>query len=341
MPKAIPLLLMWASTLPKSPSVDGLPRRISRSSPSATTTVNFTTDLTYNGKNQNLVKNATTTGGTLMYRLTQTHEWQAGLATVATGKDAGDYHIQYYVKADANSNYADSEVQTATVTIQQKDITVTITPNGGTYGNVSPATAVLNDVISGDDVSPALTYTGNSNSGQSFINSSTVPTDAGGYVVSAGLTGTDAGNYNLTGSTDESFHVQRANPNLNVTAVPEKNYGDADFTLEVTKNGDSALTYESSDTSILTVDVDGNVTLHKAGTATITVKVAQTANYYGDTKTVDVTVKKVSGNLEVTILSVLRPTAMHRSLSEQNPPPEPCLIRAAMRMLLPLPLTAP
>lgn len=271
--------------------------------PVATTTVNFTTDLTYNGKNQNLVKNATTTGGTLMYRLNETDEWQAGLVMLATGKDAGDYHIQYYVKADANSNYADSEVQTATVTIQQKDITVTITPNGGTYGNVSPATAVLNDVISGDDVSPALTYTGNSNSGQSFINSSTVPTDAGGYVVSAGLTGTDAGNYNLTGSTDESFHVQRANPNLSVTAVPEKNYGDANFTLEVTKNGDGALTCESSDTSILTVDVDGNVTLHKAGTATITVKVAQTANYYGDTKTVDVTVKKVSGNLEVTILS--------------------------------------
>ena len=361
--------------------------------PVATTTVNFTTDLTYNGKNQYLVKNATTIGGTLMYRLNETDEWQAGLVMLATGKDAGDYHIQYYVKADANSNYADSEVQTATVTIQQKEvtvdgitahdktydgtttatlncteatfsglcngdsltvtasatfadenvgeskgveisgltlggtsagnyklaeqgnqetaeasimkknITVTITPNGGTYGNVTPATAVLNDVISGDDVSPALTYTGNSNSGQSFINSSTVPTDAGGYVVSAGLTGTDAGNYNLTGSTDESFHVQRANPNLSVTAVPEKNYGDANFTLEVTKNGDGALTYESSDTSILTVDVDGNVTLHKAGTATITVKVAQTANYYGDTKTVDVTVKKVSGNLGVTILS--------------------------------------
>ena len=347
--------------------------------PVATTTVNFTTDLTYNGKNQYLVKNATTTGGTLMYRLNETDEWQAGLVMLATGKDAGDYHIQYYVKANANSNYADSEVQTATVTIQQKEvtvdgisvhdktydgtttatlncteatfsglcngdsltvtasatfadenvgeskgveisgltlggtsagnyklaeqgnqetaeasimkknITVTITPNGGTYGNVTPATAVLNDVISGDDVSPALTYTGNSNSGQSFINSSTVPTDAGGYVVSAGLTGTDAGNYNLTGSTDESFHVQRANPNLSVTAVPEKNYGDAPFSLGA-ESTTGTVSYKSSNEDVVTVAADGTVTIHNKGMAIITVSVPEGDNHTTVSKKISITV---------------------------------------------------
>lgn len=81
----------------------------------ASANVKFAADLTYNGQNQNLVLNATTTGGTLMYRLSDTDEWKAGLVML-TGKDAEDYHIQYYVKAKAN--YADSEVQTATVTIQ-------------------------------------------------------------------------------------------------------------------------------------------------------------------------------------------------------------------------------
>lgn len=58
----------------------------------ASANVKFAADLTYNGQNQNLVLNATTTGGTLMYRLSDTDEWKAGLVML-TGKDAGDYHI--------------------------------------------------------------------------------------------------------------------------------------------------------------------------------------------------------------------------------------------------------
>lgn len=355
----------------------------------ASANVKFAADLTYNGQNQNLVLNATTTGGTLMYRLSDTDEWKAGLVML-TGKDAGDYHIQYYVKAKAN--YADSEVQTATVTIQpyavrvfgirvkdktydgttdatldyshvtvsiidgrkptvtatgtfadknagtdkmvhisnitlsgdaaknyklaksgnqdsatanilRKDVTVTINPNGGTYGNVKPATASLNGVVSGDDVSTTLSYSGNTNNGTTIQNATNAPTEAGSYRVNAGLAGKDMGNYKLTGSTEEKFDVLRADPKLNVTAVPEKKYGDENFKLEVTKKGEGALSYTSSNTNVLTVDEKGNVTLHKAGSATITVKLAKTDNYLGDTKTVDVKVKKVSGHLEVTTLS--------------------------------------
>lgn len=353
----------------------------------ATTNVNFATDLTYNGKNQNLVKNATTTGGTLMYRLNNTDEWQAGLVML-TGKEAGDYHIQYYVKADAN--YADSTEQTATVTIKQKEVTVDgitaqdktydgkttamldcskavfdgivsgddltitasgafedrnagtgktvtisgitlsgdaaknyklaetgnqttttanidpetltvdITSGGGTYGGtITPASAALTGLVDGESVTPVLTYTGTSNDGTAH-NSTEVPTKAGTYTVTAAITD---GNYVLTGTNTAKFEVNRADPALSVTAVPEKNYGDASFKLEVSRNGNGALTYESNNTSVLTVDAEGNVTLHKAGNATITVKVDQTANYNADTKTVDVTVKKVSGNLEVTTLS--------------------------------------
>ena len=83
--------------------------------------VTFAEGLAYNGKNQYLVERTTTVGGTLMYRLSDAEEWQAGLVMLSK-KDAGDYTIQYYVKGDANHN--DSEVKTATVTIQQKELTV-------------------------------------------------------------------------------------------------------------------------------------------------------------------------------------------------------------------------
>lgn len=52
----------------------------------ASANVKFAADLTYNGQNQNLVLNATTTGGTLMYRLSDTDEWKAGLVML-TGKE--------------------------------------------------------------------------------------------------------------------------------------------------------------------------------------------------------------------------------------------------------------
>lgn len=83
--------------------------------------VTFAEGLAYNGKNQYLVERTTTVGGTLMYRLSDAEEWQAGLVMLSK-KGAGDYTIQYYVKGDANHN--DSEVKTATVTIQQKELTV-------------------------------------------------------------------------------------------------------------------------------------------------------------------------------------------------------------------------
>ena len=351
--------------------------------------VTFAEGLVYNGKNQYLVERATTVGGTLMYRLSDAEEWQAGLVMLSK-KDAGDYTIQYYVKGDANHN--DSEVKNATVTIQQKEltvsgitiqdkaydgntdakvasdctpavdglvgndtvtlkvtavfdtkdagedktvsltyeledstgnykladtghqttatasitpkeITVSITPNGGVYGGtIVPASAVLTGVVDGETVDVTLTYTGTANDGTVY-QSTEAPAKAGTYTVTATIA--DA-NYTLKTPNTAEFTVNRADPGLSISAVPDKNYGDDSFQLEVTQNGDGALTYESDDTDVLTVDENGQVTIKKAGTATIRVSVAETANYKEDTKTVEVTVNKVSGSLEVTALSYVK-----------------------------------
>ncbi len=351
--------------------------------------VTFAEGLAYNGKNQYLVERTTTVGGTLMYRLSDAEEWQAGLVMLSK-KDAGDYTIQYYVKGDANHN--DSEVKTATVTIQQKELTVSgvtiqdkvydgntnakvasdctpavnglvgkdtvtlkvtavfdtkdvgedktvsltyeledstgnykladtghqitatasvtpreiavsITPNGGVCGEtIIPASAVLTGVLEGETVEVTLTYTGTANDGTVY-QSTDAPAKAGAYTVTATIT--DA-NYTLKTPNTAEFTVNRADPGLSVSAVPDKNYGDDSFQLDVTQNGDGALAYESDDTDVLTVDENGQVTIKKAGTATIRVKVAETANYKEDTKTVEVTVNKVSGSLEVTTLSYVK-----------------------------------
>lgn len=74
----------------------------------------------------------------------------------AQHKNAGTYEAT--ATKVSNQNYKLPEDVTTSYTIKPKDITVTITPNGGTYGEkITGATAKLNDVESGDHPEVTLT----------------------------------------------------------------------------------------------------------------------------------------------------------------------------------------
>lgn len=103
---------------------------------------------------------------------------------------------------DSAANYvlAESGNQTeTTATITAKEVIVTITPNGGTYGSVTAATAELPGAVEGDNVPVTLTYTGND------YNSTTVPVNAGSYTVTASIADS---NYVLTGKTTANFVIE-------------------------------------------------------------------------------------------------------------------------------------
>ena len=102
---------------------------------------------------------------------------------------------------DSATNYvlAESGNQTeTTATITAREVTVTITPNGGTYGSVTAAAAVLSGVVDGETVPVTLTYTGNG------YNSTSVPTDVDSYTVTASIADN---NYILTGETTANFVI--------------------------------------------------------------------------------------------------------------------------------------
>ncbi len=194
---------------------------------------------------------------------------------------------------------------TATIsgTINPKEITVTITSNGGTYGGtITAATAELSGVIDADkdNVPVTLTYTGTANDGSTTYNGSVVPSEAGSYTVTATISNS---NYKLTGTTTAAFTVERAESGLSVgagTAI-SKTYGDSSFDLNATWTDkvNATATYVSSDTSVATVSADGTVTIVGAGTATITVSVPQTANYNSGSVEVTLTVAKKDNTLTV------------------------------------------
>lgn len=69
-------------------------------------------------------------------------------------------------------------------------------------------------------------------------------------------------------------------------------YGDSDFNLACSTNGDSVLKYTSSDYSVAYVNSDGTVNIVKPGTAVITVTAPATEDYYAAEKTITVNVSK-------------------------------------------------
>ena len=102
---------------------------------------------------------------------------------------------------DSAANYvpaAEGSQRETTATITAKQITVSITPNGGTYGSVTAAAAVLSGVVDGETVPVTLTYTGNG------YNSTSVPTDVDSYTVTASIADS---NYILTGETTANFVI--------------------------------------------------------------------------------------------------------------------------------------
>ncbi|MBU5680711.1 MBG domain-containing protein [Blautia sp. MSJ-9] len=181
-------------------------------------------------------------------------------------------------------------------TIHAKEITAVITPNGGIYeGTITPATAILKGLAGADDPKITLTYTGTGNDGTEA--DGTVPTHAGTYTVTASITDD---NYSLKAEgASAEFVVAKADPALAVTAVADKNYGEEAFKLESTNKGDGQKSYTSSDEKVAKVDKNGLVTIVGAGTATLTVSIAESANYNAGEKNVTVTVKKIDHKLTV------------------------------------------
>ena len=70
----------------------------------------------------------------------------------------------------------------------------------------------------------------------------------------------------------------------------KKNIGDDAFINSLTNTGDGTVTYESSNTAVAEVDIDGQVIIKGTGSTTITATVADSDNYTYATKTAEYTI---------------------------------------------------
>ena len=104
---------------------------------------------------------------------------------------SGDSAANYVLAKSGNQSET-------TANITAREVTVTITPNGGTYGSVTAAAAELSGAVDGENVPVTLTYTGNG------YNDTAVPVNAGSYTVTASIANS---NYTLTGNTTADFVI--------------------------------------------------------------------------------------------------------------------------------------
>ena len=128
--------------------------------------------------------------------------WRTKVPTNVT--DSGYYWIDF--KPEAN-HYVKYSYQ-INVTISPKPISLTITPNGGTYGGtITPATATIDGLVEGDTTTAVtLKYYGTSNDNTWYDYVTTPPTLAGTYTVKAYL---NTSNYKLPDTKTAKYIVLR------------------------------------------------------------------------------------------------------------------------------------
>lgn len=211
-----------------------------------------------------------------------------------------DYSVTYQDNIDAGENTAKVIVSgktftgTVTKTFSIKRAAPTIawssTTQELTYtGSEAAVTVPAVTLVNSETYSGTIKYSYTKKGETTPIDG--LPTNAGIYTVRAEIAAN--GNYTAAESTNMlALTINKASGTLTISeASIQKKFGDVAFSLKCTTNGDGVISYQSSDESVVSVSTDGTASIKGAGTAEITVSLAEGANYTGDiikTITIDV-----------------------------------------------------
>ena len=197
--------------------------------------------------------------------------------------DSGIYTITVSITGD--TNYNDKTSKTIEFAIARAEQSVNVSIGGWTYGE--EASTLQIDGIKESAVT-TVTYSGTTNAGDEYNSEEVptiVPTEAGTYTVT--VTWKETTNYTAGSAKSEEFTIARAtgfaNISVNDTPYAEKvtaYYTGSAQTFKVTVEGHGgAIDINGTPSSTLNYD------LPDAGTTTVNVTVAQTANYTAATAT--------------------------------------------------------
>ncbi len=124
-----------------------------------------------------------------------------------------------------------------------------------------------------------------------------------GAAASGGGATADPDNYQVNIPSSATATIKKAASSITINDAEwpgMKTYGDPDFPLTgVTTVGDGAVTKTSDSANVLTVDEDGQATIHGAGTANVTIRMENGTNYTAGNNSRPITVQKGSISLNL------------------------------------------
>jgi hypothetical protein len=115
-------------------------------------------------------------------------------------------------------------------------------------------------------------------------NSEAIVTGVGQVMITASQAGND--NYNAATAVNRTLTTVKANQTITFNALPNKTFGDIDFSVSATASSQLAVTFEGDNPSVATVSSTGSVEIKKAGTVNITAKQVGNANYNSATNVI-------------------------------------------------------
>ena len=211
--------------------------------------------------------------------------------------DAADYTVSYTGNTNAGTNTAKAAVTGKSPYTFRKELAFSIgkaalaikaNDQTITYGeNIAQGTGQVTAAgLCGSDSLGGITLTASSD--QVAAENKTI-TPSAAQIQNA--SNEDVGNnYKITYETG-ALTINKAQGLLTVPETSfHKKYGDAEFSLNCSTNGDGRISYVSSDEGVVTVSADGMARITGAGAATVTASLAEGSNYTEGAKDENVTV---------------------------------------------------
>lgn len=248
-----------------------------------------------------------------------TWSWEPENSSSASGiypnvKDNKAYTVKF-TPTDASASYDETLTASVVPEISKKTLSLFVTVEDKTYDGTKTATVheplIVKTGVDTGSGEEQLQITGLT---AAFVDEKAgtdkkVMIDASkavitGVAASGGGVAADPENYlvNIPSSATATIEKAASSITINDAEWPgTKTYGDPDFSLTgVTTVGDGAVTYGSDNESVLTVDEDGQATIHGAGTANITIRMENGTNYTAKDDSRPITVQKgtISLNLK-------------------------------------------
>ena len=138
-----------------------------------------------------------------------------------------------------------------------------------------------------------------------------------GAAASGGGATADPDNYQVNIPSSATATIEKAASSITINDAEwpgTKTYGDPDFPLTgVTTVGDGAVTKTSDSANVLTVDEDGQATIHGAGTANVTIRMENGTNYTAGNNSRPITVQK--GTISLNLKAGKKTDLMQRLLA--------------------------